>query len=388
MNARLERLGGDAESRMRKDKLKSFEQSLSYSYQASAIVKDNINYKALINPDKLKMDYDDKMLSISFNSGFAIGDIFHWTTTNTHWIIYTQQFSEDAYFRGSIRNCKYQLKWVNEFGQEKSTYAAVTGPVETKIVSDMKSSISYDTPNYTLTVLIPNNENTKNTFVRYYKLMLDGKAWEVQTSDSISMPGIIQLTLQENYKNKESDTNEIIGGKVVQNITVTSALDNSNIQINTPFELWTKILRGEESLDLECQYTVVSGNAIINDNKITLNDTDPVVVDLLISEADTIKQYAVFGVEVPVESVVLNITGPLMVKPYGTTSYSINKYVNGIQVIPLGIWSIEGTACTVETSNSTTLVLKWIATKKGIIKITYQDGIDIIEQDVIIQSLF
>jgi hypothetical protein len=43
--------------------------------------------RALINPDKLKMDYDDKIISIGFESGFKPGDIFEWLNTGSHWII-------------------------------------------------------------------------------------------------------------------------------------------------------------------------------------------------------------------------------------------------------------------------------------------------------------
>jgi hypothetical protein len=44
--------------------------------------------KGLINPNKLKQDYDDKILSIGFEHDFHVGDIFKWCNTNTYWIIY------------------------------------------------------------------------------------------------------------------------------------------------------------------------------------------------------------------------------------------------------------------------------------------------------------
>jgi len=44
--------------------------------------------RALINPNKLKQDYDDKIISIGFENNFQCGDIFEWCNTNSHWIIY------------------------------------------------------------------------------------------------------------------------------------------------------------------------------------------------------------------------------------------------------------------------------------------------------------
>jgi hypothetical protein len=42
----------------------------------------------LINPNKLKQDYDDKIVSVGFEHGFTTGDVFEWRGTGTHWLIY------------------------------------------------------------------------------------------------------------------------------------------------------------------------------------------------------------------------------------------------------------------------------------------------------------
>lgn len=390
MCARLEYLGGDAEGRMRKDKLKSFEKSLLYSYQASEISKNDVLYKVLINPDKLKMDYDDKLVSASFEDGLKPGDVFHWTTTNTDWIVYTQQYSEDAYFRGSIRRCNYKLKWKDSFGVEQETFAAIRGPVETKIVSDSKSGISYDTPNYTLSILIPATEDTIKTFVRYYKVMLRGVAWEVQATDYFSVPGVLEMTLMEDYKNDQEDTDEVIGGKIVKNTTVISALDGATIPTNSPFDLWTRILLGAEELQVPYTYSLPTDitNASIVDNKLTLFDTNQVDISLVIPDIEYTHTYQIIGVDTPTNEVVLNIAGPLMVKPYGETTYSIKKYIDGIETTPTGSWTVTTGNYTISSQTATTLVLKWTSTKSGTIKITYTDGLDVTEQDIVIQSLF
>jgi hypothetical protein len=40
-----------------------------------------------MNPNKLKMDYDDKILSVPFDAGIKIGDIFEWVNTGTYWLV-------------------------------------------------------------------------------------------------------------------------------------------------------------------------------------------------------------------------------------------------------------------------------------------------------------
>ena len=45
--ARLKALGGSAEERMQREKLKSLESALKYSYQSERVYKDGIEYRAL-----------------------------------------------------------------------------------------------------------------------------------------------------------------------------------------------------------------------------------------------------------------------------------------------------------------------------------------------------
>ena len=68
LNLRLKYMGGaKAEDRMINDKLRTLKKSLLYSYQAeTAILEDGREFRCLINPDQLKNDYDNKIISIPF----------------------------------------------------------------------------------------------------------------------------------------------------------------------------------------------------------------------------------------------------------------------------------------------------------------------------------
>jgi hypothetical protein len=92
-----------------KDKQKSLQKALLYSYQGAFVKKlhSDDTVRALINPSKLTQDYDEKTISIGFEHGFTTGDIFEWVDTNTHWLVYLQETTEVAYFRGDIRKCRY-----------------------------------------------------------------------------------------------------------------------------------------------------------------------------------------------------------------------------------------------------------------------------------------
>jgi hypothetical protein len=77
-----------------------------------------------------------------------------------------------AYFRGDIRKCSYEIAWEDDEGNLQKTYAAVRGPVETKINFIQKHGISVDTPNHSLNIIMPRNDYTINYFKRYKKFYL------------------------------------------------------------------------------------------------------------------------------------------------------------------------------------------------------------------------
>lgn len=218
MKARLDVRGGSAQQdRMIKDKRETLDRVVLYSYQSARIKKLEENastVRALINPNVVKQDYDDKIISVGYEYNFAPGDVFEWENTNTKWIIYLQDLTELAYFKGDIRKCSYSIKW-QEGNEINEVYAAVRGPVETSISSVSKSNMILDTPNHSLTLLIPKNEKTLKYFKRYSEFYLQGIAdtntpicWRIEGTDTISMPGIIQLHAIEYYANEHQDNIE------------------------------------------------------------------------------------------------------------------------------------------------------------------------------------
>ena len=220
--SRLQQAGGNAQQqRMIRDKRRSLDKAILYSYQG-AKVKDLGNTKtegapALINPNKLKQDYDDKIVSIGYEYGFTPGTVFEWLGTGTYWLVYLQDLTELAYFRGDIRKCSYQVAW-EEDGELYITHIAVRGPVETKINFIQKGGISVDTPNHSLNILMPKNEHTVKYFQRYAKFYLQDidTCWRVEATDSISTPGILEVVAVEYYANETEDdiNNGLVGGLI------------------------------------------------------------------------------------------------------------------------------------------------------------------------------
>ena len=178
--------GFSQQDRMIRDKRRSFDKAMLYSYQSAWVKKHIYDFepvmdgeresdpvRALINPNKLKQDYDDKIISIGFENDFRPGDVFEWCNTGTYWLIYLQDLTELAYFRGDIRRCSYEIEWVDQQGEKQRSFIAVRGPVETKINFIQKHNISVDNPNHTLNILMPKTQATVDYFKRYAKLVIE-----------------------------------------------------------------------------------------------------------------------------------------------------------------------------------------------------------------------
>ena len=227
LQKRLNFLGGASQAdRMRRDKACSLDKALLYSYQAeTAILADGREFRCLINPNKLSMELDDKMLSIPFadvciNSGskqkveigVKPGDCLTWKENGTHWLIYSHYLQEDAYFRGLMRQCDVEID-IN--GTKYWVY--LKGPSEKTIDWQKTNSFVFNNLNYTLELYISNTTETNEFFQRFAKLKIHGKPWEVQAVDRMTTEGILGVYLKEDYSN---DFEEEIVPEVKEDVVI------------------------------------------------------------------------------------------------------------------------------------------------------------------------
>lgn len=228
LNKRLQYQGGNQQQRFINDKLRGLKRALLYSYQAAtAILADGKEFRCLINPDKNKPAYDNKILSIPYKDiclnmprigkttegeipiDIKPGDVFVWKETDTHWLVYLQYIEEDAYFRSQIRRCDQKIK-VND----EEYWVYIRGPVETSIEWTQKSGIEWNTLNYSLVMYITADENTNNYFERFQTVKVidprynTEKTWQVVGVDPYYGDGILQIFLDEFFENPIADAEE------------------------------------------------------------------------------------------------------------------------------------------------------------------------------------
>ena len=198
-------------------------------------------FRCLINHDKLKVEYEDKIISIPFEensveidpvvdnkdwleTGFHNGTVFKWIhgnkeewTPDTYWIVLMQYSEETAYFRAEIRKADEEIEIIviDDDGNEQTlVYRGwMTGPNETSILWNTKHGIVWNDLNYTKQLYITRDENTKVFFERFDRVLINGQPWEIQAynenygaNSSKASTGIIRVALKETY----TKTDEVI----------------------------------------------------------------------------------------------------------------------------------------------------------------------------------
>ena len=258
--------------RIREDKLRSLKRALYNSYQSAVIVFDKddrqFHFRCLINHDKLKVDYEDKILSIPFREvpvefqgvdkiiaqkivdtgtpgkfldqqgnpvldpeGNPIyqyrvkaGDTFKWISGNqgympdSYWIIFLQYSEQTAYFRGQIRKAddEIQVIPIDQDGQQGDPilyHGWTTGPNEDQAIWNVKKGVIWNDLYYTKILYITKDETTEAFFRRFDRVVINGQTWQVQgyndnygTSSKNVDGGMIRVALKETY----TSTNQVI----------------------------------------------------------------------------------------------------------------------------------------------------------------------------------
>ena len=228
LEKRLKYRGGARQvDRMIEDKEEGLRKALFASYQsATAVLEDGREFRCLINPNKISMEADDKMLSIPFEDiclnkpkpegdktstgkekiGIKCGSVIEWKENGTHWIVYSQYLQEIAYFRGLMRQCEDEYVEIDG----KKFWYYLKGPDEKGIDWQKTKHFIFNNLNYTVEIYISKAKETTEFFHRFKKLNIKGRPFEVQAVDDLSTDGILTVYLKEDYSNEWAPEEESI----------------------------------------------------------------------------------------------------------------------------------------------------------------------------------
>lgn len=347
--ARTQYLGGNQLDRINKQKLRSFQAALKNDYQTRYIKTNNhAAWPCLINKNSLKSDYDKEYISVEYAAGLEAGDTFECLDDGSHWMIYLPIITETAYLRSEIIRCRYTL---DVDGEKYWVY--FQGPTETDLRWFIKNQINVNELNLSGTIYIKNDEKTKKFFKRFTHLKLDGHVWEVQVTDAISVPGILELEIQEYYDNsiaelpeikvdQETPLNVIKGQTVVkQNSIIGYMIDNAAYDPNIEWEI-----RDNSRVKIE---------EILDNGRVCK-------VKIFAGAVKTFRIY--YGeqfLEVTIDWQKPIIQGPQEVYPYDTHTYFIKKLPEGEKVE----FSIDNNNAQIINTEKDSCQVEIVSSKKG-----------------------
>lgn len=347
--ARTQYLGGNQLDRINKQKLRSFQAALKNNYQTRYIkTNSHAAWPCLINKNSLKADYDKEYISVEYAAGLEAGDTFECLDDGSHWMIYLPIITETAYLRSEIIRCRYTL---NVDGEKYWVY--FQGPTETDLRWFIKNQINVNELNLSGTIYIKNDEKTKKFFKRFTHLKLDGHVWEVQVTDAISVPGILELEIQEYYDNsiaelpeikldQETPLNVIKGQTVVkQDSIIGYMIDNAAYDPNIEWEV-----RDNPRVKIE---------EILDNGRICK-------VKIFAGAVKTFRIY--YGeqfLEVTIDWQKPIIQGPQEVYPYDIHTYFIKKLPEGEKVE----FSIDNNNAQIINTEKDSCQVEIISSKKG-----------------------
>lgn len=303
MRTRINYAGGrPQQNRMIKDKLNSLKKALLYSYQAGTMVIDNKDYdkdsddpikqlpqlefRCLMNPDKLTFNADQKMLSVPFEDiclnapkiGKTIegavtvpvkaGENFIWKETNSRWLITLQYLEELAYFRADVRKCyPYPIEingekyWFSNVGENQQTLDWLRKNKE--VLNEL---------NYTRTLYFKRDKNTLDFFKRFKEIKIPNisgelENWQVQAVAPNAIDDIIIVYVQEYFENPF----EVISQEAQSEITEQHELNEDFITYAYgKIKYMTPYISGATWSVSNCKGGVIPhiDDAVINEDKI------------------------------------------------------------------------------------------------------------------------
>ena len=310
LTSRINYLGGGNLGRINTQKLRSLQAALRNDYNSRTIRLENgKKWQCLINLNNLKPDYDKKIISVEFDAGLNAGDTFEVIDDGTHWMIYLPDLVETAYLKSEIIRCRYTIEL-----NHKKYWIYFQGPTETAIRWGQKRNQVWNELNYSGTVYIKNTPETREYFKRFRELTLDGERWRVKVADPISVPGILELEVEEYFENTPAELPEIIRTPVQEEtiIGVTTAKAGSTVGYTINPDLYN-----------EDTHWTISNWRMAHIQEMDDKHICKVKFKCWANGVVTLT-YGDYSVDITVEPVEVIVLGPAEVYPYDICEYQLN----------------------------------------------------------------
>lgn len=206
--SRINHLGETTAEVIRNSGIRSFERWMA---QSPFTIKDlsverGFYFSGIIEEKKDEKQLKTLYLHVANDIPIKVGDIMNWRADDgsiEKWILLQEERKVNGTYRTFwIIRCNYLIKWIDNTGRLKKSWAYVVSSQDDKIKGNFRTwhNLITPQPNKYAEIVMPKVEIDRGT-----NFIIEDEGWKLVELDWTSVPGIIYLSLTESKINYQYD---------------------------------------------------------------------------------------------------------------------------------------------------------------------------------------
>ncbi|WP_405168521.1 hypothetical protein [Paenibacillus sp. FSL H3-0286] len=273
----------------------------------------------------------EQKIIVTLDHQIKNGDVVDWQQ-DKYINILTDNMA-NTYYRGTLRLCCGQLKWVDDEGEINKRYFTFKSDPATNFGTDNGNIIVLGSERRTL--LVSFDEDT-TSFRKDDRFIFDSRAWKITALDNISIKGISIVTVQEDLINPAKDNQELEIADYYDNVAdyKIQILNGSFVTINEDQTLQLNVNVTNRSIPVTSpviEYTLSCTNVASVDSNGLIKPIKTGSVFVTASFKSAVAQIEISITESTSYSYTCEIIGADDIKVSRTQTYTAKFYRNGIE---------------------------------------------------------
>ena len=219
--SRLNHLGDTIGERITNAGIRTFQRWKAESPHtiANLSVERGLFFDGIILQSKDKTYQKIMHLNVSNDIPIKVGDIMNWPQvdgTLEKWLLLSEEKKVNGTYRTfDILKCNYLIKWINDKGYLKQSWAYILSSTDDKVKGNFRTwhNLITPQPNKYAEIIMPRpqdeNSQVKDTVDRGTNFIVEDENWKMIEADFTSVKGIIYMSLTENKVNFQYDDLEV-----------------------------------------------------------------------------------------------------------------------------------------------------------------------------------
>ena len=220
-HSRLNHLGETIGERITNGGIRTFQRWKAESPHTvtTLSVERGLYFDGIIIQSKDKTYQKIMHLHVSNDIPIRVGDIMNWIQpdkTLEKWLLLSEEKKVNGTYRTfDILKCNYLLKWINDQGYLRQSWAYVLSSTDDKVKGNFRTwhNLITPQPNKYAEIIMPRPvdeySQVKDTVDRGTNFIIEDESWKMMEADFTSVAGIIYMSLTENKVNFGYDDLEV-----------------------------------------------------------------------------------------------------------------------------------------------------------------------------------